>query len=93
MTGEQAKGKETQQWSIGIRHDGVDGVYQRRMVKLMEQEDKKHKQNADSQVSALTQALIVCPTLDIHTVTGGERRQGRVGTGERGSYNTKDKEG
>jgi hypothetical protein len=72
MTSEQAKSEESQQGSIGIRHDGVDGIDERRMIKLVEQLDKDYKQGTDGQMSMLTQALIISPTLDIHAIAGGE---------------------
>ncbi len=43
-------------------------------------------------MGALAQPLIVCPSAHVHTEAGGERRKGRVGTGEACRHNAHHKQ-
>ena len=65
------KGEEPEQRTVGIAHHRIDGINERRVVDIAEQQDEKHKKQAHDHVRTLTEALIGRTLTDIHTIAGG----------------------
>ena len=83
-TREEAEGEESEQGTVGIADDGVDGVDERRAACGAEQEDEDDEEQAYREVGALAQRLVGGPLADVDAVARRQRRQGRVGRRERG---------
>ena len=71
-TGEESEGEETQQRTVSIAGDGIDGVDERRGVQGTEEEDEEHEEETHRDVRLLTEPLVACLSPDIHAVARGE---------------------
>ena len=80
---EQRKGKQPQQRSVGIAHEGVDDIDERGGVAKAEDENAKGKEQSHDEMCHLAQAFIVRTLADVYAERCGESRQRTVNGGER----------
>ena len=92
LLSEESEGEESQQRPVGVACQRVDGVDQRGGVKLSEQQDEEHEEEAHGDVRLLSKHLIIRFPEDVDAEAGGQRGQGGVGTRERGRHDADDKE-
>ena len=90
--GQQSEGKQTQQRAVSIADNGVDSINQTGGVDGFKHQDKQYKYHAHQHMNPLAEAFIPTLLQQIDATDGCQRRQGRVGTGERRSHNTENEQ-
>ena len=70
VTGKESEGKESQQGSVSIADNDVDGVYQARGVHYLEQHYKQYENGTHQQMYALAQWLVVFFFADVDAIDG-----------------------
>ena len=91
-TGEESEGKESQQRAIGVAHNGVDGIDERRGVDHPDQQDAGHEEYAHGYMYPTPQTFVGRSAADIDAVAGSECRQSRVGRREGCRYDAQREE-
>lgn len=89
---EEGVGEETEQGTVGIADEGVDGVDEALGAGSAEQQDEAYEDGTHGQMGTLAQALIVGALQDVDAEDGGERGQGGVGAGEGSGDDAEDEE-
>src|SRR5574344_1571025 len=57
--GEQTEGKQTQQRTVSIRAEDVDGIYHARRINRLESNDEEHEDESHQQMHALAELHIL----------------------------------
>ena len=67
--GEQTESKQTQQRTVSIRAEDVDGIYHARRINRLESDDEEHEDESHQQMHTLAELHILFPAQYIHTET------------------------
>ena len=89
---EEGVGEETEEGTVGVTDEGVDGVDETLGASDTEQEDKHDEDGTHRQMGTLTQPFVVGALHDVDTEYRGERGQGGVGAGEGSGDDAEDEE-
>lgn len=89
---EEGVGEETEQGTVGIADEGVDGVDEALGAGCAEQQDEAYEDGTHRQMGTLTQPFVVGALHDVDTEYRGERGQGGVGAREGSGDNAENEE-
>ena len=80
--GEQAVGKKSQQGTISVGAEDIDGIDDTGGVEYPKQHDEEYEHQCHAKVDNLAKSYVITSSEYIDTQTRGNRRECRIGTGE-----------
>ena len=86
--GHQSEGKESQQRTVGIGAQDIDGIDDTRRVEGSEAYDEEHEDQCHGEMHLFAEIFILIAPEDIHAYTGGKGGKSRVGTRETGCHHS-----